>query len=101
MRFFIFRHLTGTRAFPSSGIQNGKICEKRKRTFSQMEFQPNIHIPMLEICAVITTLYGFPGREALGRGFQSSIKMCMIVHAFFDHMIPFFTVFQHDVQYMH
>lgn len=89
MRFFIFRHLTGTRAFPSSGIQNGKICGKRKRTFSQMEFQPNIHIPMLEIRAVITTLYGFPGREALGRGFQSSTRLCIIVHAFLTTLYPF------------
>ena len=56
--------------------------EKRKRSFSQAGFQSNIHIPAWDMRSGMTTRHGFPGREALGRGFQSSTKLCIIVHAF-------------------
>ena len=63
--------------------------EKRKRSFSQEELQSNIHIPAWDIRSGMTTRHGFPGREVQGRGFQSSTKLCIIVHAFLTTLYPF------------
>ena len=37
----------------------------------------------------MTTRHGFPGREVQGRGFQSSTKLCIIVHDFLTTLYPF------------
>ncbi|MFR2948261.1 MAG: hypothetical protein ACLTNK_02815, partial [Akkermansia muciniphila] len=61
----------------------------RKRSFSQEELQSNIHIPAWDMRSGMTTRHGFPGREVQGRGFQSSTKLCIIVHAFLTTLYPF------------
>lgn len=44
---------------------------------------------MWDIRSGMTTHHGFPGREVLGRDFQSSTKLCIIVHAFLTILYPF------------
>lgn len=41
------------------------------------------------MCTGITVLHGFPGRKVPGGGFQLSIKLCIIVHAFLTIWYPF------------
>lgn len=42
--------------------------------------QPSL--PHVDMCTGITVLHGFTGRKVPGGGFQLSIKLCIIVHAF-------------------
>ena len=80
--FFIFPHPPGAGALTSCGVLNGKILRKESAASHKRNSNPTFHIPAWDMRSGMTTRHGFPGREVQGRGFQSSTKLCIIVHAF-------------------
>ena len=97
MRFFIFQYLSGIGAFTSCGILNGKILRKENAASHKRDSNPTFISP----CGYMHRNNSTPRfSRAESAGGRLPIVNQAVHHCacFFDHMIPFFTVFQHDVQ---
>lgn len=92
MRFFIFQYLSGIGAFTSCGILNGKILRKENAASHKRDSNPTFISP----CGYMHRNNSTPRfSRAESAGGRLPIVNQAVHHCacFFDHMIPFFTVF--------